>query len=42
MTTYALVTPGGTTLGVYELSDDEANGDVVIERPGEPDRRVCG
>jgi hypothetical protein len=30
----------GTTLGAYELTAEEAAGDVVIERPGEPTRRV--
>src|SRR5262249_59048672 len=38
--TFALVTIGGATLGAVELTAEEAAGEIVIERPGEPDRRV--
>jgi hypothetical protein len=40
--TFALVTPGGTTLGPCELDDDETGPVAIIRRPGEPDRRVIG
>ena len=39
---FALVTRGGTTLGAYELDDDEAQDGAFIRREGEPDRRVVG
>jgi hypothetical protein len=35
--TFALITTGGTTARPSELSEEEAAGDVVIERPGAPD-----
>ena len=34
------VTPGGTTLGPFELDDDEAQDAAIIRRDGEPDRRL--
>jgi hypothetical protein len=40
--TFALVTPGGSTLGAFELDDDETQEGAIIRRPGEPDRRVVG
>ena len=40
MPTFALVTPDGTTLGPFELDDDEPG--AIIRRPGQPDRRVIG
>jgi hypothetical protein len=39
---YALITRGGTTLGPWELDDDETEPGAVIRRPREPDRRVIG
>ena len=42
MPTFALVTPGGSALGAFELDDDEAQDGAVIRREGEPDRRVVG
>jgi hypothetical protein len=38
--TFALVTPGGSALGPFELDEDEAQDGAVIRREGEPDRRV--
>jgi hypothetical protein len=38
--TFALVTPGGTALGAFELDDDEAQDGAIIRRDGEPDRRL--
>ena len=40
MPTFALITPGGSTLGPLELNDDEAEPGAIIRRPGQPDRRV--
>jgi hypothetical protein len=40
--TFALVTPGGSILGAHDLDDDEASGDAVIRREGQPDFRVVG
>jgi hypothetical protein len=34
--------PHGTTLGPFELDDDETEPGAMITRPGEPDRRVIG
>ena len=42
MPTFPLVTPGGTTLGSFELDDDETEPGSIIRRPGQPDRRVIG
>ena len=42
MQTSALITPGGTTLGLYGLDIDETEPGAVIRRPGEPDGRVIG
>ena len=42
MATFALITPGGSTLGPFELDDDEAHDGAIIRRDGEPDRRVFG
>ena len=42
MPTDAVVTPGGSTLGPWELDDDEAEPGAIIRRPGQPDRRVIG
>ena len=41
MPTFALVTPAGSTLGLYDL-DDETEPGAVIRRQGHPDRRVVG
>jgi hypothetical protein len=38
--TYALITPGGSALGAFELVDDEIRKGAIIRREGEPDRRV--
>jgi hypothetical protein len=40
--TFALVTPGGSSLGTFELDDDETQEGAIIRREGEPDRRVVG
>jgi hypothetical protein len=40
--TFALVTPGASALGVFELDDDETHDGAIIRRDGEPDRRVVG
>jgi hypothetical protein len=40
MPTFALITPGGSTLGPFELDDDETHNGAIIRREGEPDRRV--
>jgi hypothetical protein len=40
--TFALVTPGGSMLGPFELDDDETHDGAMIRREGEPDRRVVG
>jgi hypothetical protein len=42
MPTFALITPGGSTLGPWELDDDETEPGAIIRRPGQPDRRVIG
>jgi len=39
---FALISPGGTTLGLYGLDIDETEPGAVIRRPGQPDRRVIG
>jgi hypothetical protein len=38
---FALITPGGSALGAFELDDDETR-EGAIRRGGEPDRRVIG
>jgi hypothetical protein len=38
----ALITPGGSALGAFELDDDETHDGAIIRRDGEPDRRVIG
>ena len=46
--TFALVTPGGSALGTFELDDkaqlddDEAEPGAIIRWSGQPDRRVIG
>jgi len=40
--TFALITPSGCALGLYELDDDETEPGAVIRRPREPGRRVIG
>jgi hypothetical protein len=40
--TFVLITTEGTTLGAWELEEDEAEDDAVIEREGHPPRRVLG
>jgi hypothetical protein len=42
MPTFALVTSGGTTLGLFELDDNETEPGAIIRRDGQPDRRVVG
>lgn len=38
----ALITPGGSALGHYELTEEETEPGAIIRRPGQPDRRVVG
>ena len=40
MLTFVLVTLGGSSLGAFELDDDEAREGAVIRCDGEPDRRM--
>jgi hypothetical protein len=40
--TFALITPGGSALGAFELGEHETEDGAVIRREGEPDRRVVG
>jgi hypothetical protein len=40
--TFALVTPGGSALGAFELDDDEVQDGAIIRREGQPERRVVG
>jgi hypothetical protein len=40
--TFALITPGGSTLGPWELDDDQTEPGSIVRRPGQPDRRVIG
>jgi hypothetical protein len=37
--TFALVTPGGSALGPFELDDEEAQQGAIIRRPSEPEGR---